>query len=90
MSKLLASLMLMSFAAPALAQSTEAALAAQKGEPAKEKKVCRRDVATGSIMPRRICLTKAQWAEIGEQSQDSVDRFRHRPTSNSERPGGGL
>ncbi len=31
---------------------------------APEKKVCRRDVATGSIMTKRTCRTKAEWAQI--------------------------
>jgi hypothetical protein len=33
-------------------------------KPAKEKKICRQEDVTGSIMPRRTCHTKEEWAQI--------------------------
>lgn len=45
-------------------------------KPAKEKKICRRDVSTGSIMPRSVCRTKSEWDAITAQSQTDLDRAR--------------
>ena len=44
-----------------------------KGQnPPKEKKICRSESVTGSIMPRRTCHTAAQWAAIDAQNQDNA------------------
>jgi hypothetical protein len=43
---------------------------------AKEKKICKSDVSTGSIMPKRTCRTKAEWDAITAQSQADLDRTR--------------
>jgi hypothetical protein len=32
--------------------------------PIKEKKVCRSEIATGSILPKRVCRTQKQWDDI--------------------------
>jgi hypothetical protein len=45
-------------------------------KPAKEKKICRRDVATGSIMPRSVCRTRAEWDALTAQGQTDLDRAR--------------
>ncbi len=34
----------------------------------KEKKICRADVNTGSIMPKRTCHTKPEWDAIDRQN----------------------
>nr|WP_250890117.1 hypothetical protein [Sphingobium nicotianae] len=39
-----------------------------------EKKVCRSDTTTGSIMPKRICRTRAEWAAIDAQGQRNLER----------------
>jgi hypothetical protein len=47
---------------------------APKGEkPAAEKKICKRETATGSIMARVTCRTKAEWDAITAQSQADRD-----------------
>ena len=49
----------------------------------KEKKVCRRAVATGSMMPKVTCRTKAEWALISERSQADLQRQRDMERSRS-------
>jgi hypothetical protein len=45
--------------------------------PAVEKKICRRQAATGSIMPaKRICKSKAEWATIDQNNQTGLERSR--------------
>lgn len=53
----------------------------EKG-PRVDKKVCRKEVATGSIMRRRVCHTKAEWDAIENQGKTSLDHQRtmERPT----------
>jgi len=36
--------------------------------PKKEKKLCRAQVATGSIMEKRICHTRSEWDAIDRQN----------------------
>jgi hypothetical protein len=50
----------------ALAASASAAGAqdAAPAEPPKEKKICRAVTPTGSVMAKRICLTKAEWKQF--------------------------
>ena len=62
-------------AIPAAAQDN-AGTAQPAEKPAKEKKVCKSDVGTGSIMPKRICRTKAEWDALTEQSRGNLDRTR--------------
>ncbi len=58
------------------------AVSAQEAAPAKppaEKKICRADAETGSILAHRRCHTRAEWAEINRESSQrnakEVDRF---------------
>jgi hypothetical protein len=60
-------------AAP-LAAQTEAA-----AKPVKPKKICRSEIAVGSIMPRNICHTQAEWAEIDETNSDNARDTLDRP-----------
>ncbi len=69
-------------AAPALAQSNSASPASA---PEKPKKICRKEVATGSLFGERTCHTAAEWREIDEANSKGVDSFRHRPM-----PGGAV
>jgi hypothetical protein len=46
-------------------------------QPAAEKKICRSVAKTGSIMNKRECHTKAEWAEITARSvaaREKLDR----------------
>ena len=71
--------------AVALVATGTAALAQDAAHPApaeqvKEKKICRAEGSTGSIMTKRVCRTKAEWARIAEQNERDNQRFRDRPT----------
>lgn len=61
------------FAGTALqAQSTSSDAAAAK--PAvKEKKICRTEDDTGSIVPKRTCHTKAEWDAINAEQANQVN-----------------
>ena len=51
----------------------------QSASPKDEKKVCRNVVPTGSIMPKRYCLTRSEWARINEiNDKKSAERFRNK------------
>lgn len=65
---------LLAVSTPALAQQS-AEVPEKKVET--EKKICRSVMATGSIMGKRECHTKAEWAAITQQSiqaRDKVER----------------
>lgn len=52
-------------------------IAGAKDKPAeaKEKKICRSETASNSrISTRRICRTKAEWAQIDDESQRAASR----------------
>lgn len=56
-------------------------------KPVKEKKLCRREEMTGSIMPTRVCHTKDEWVQIDAANQKAADQFsaarrNHGPGSN--------
>jgi len=38
-------------------------------KPEKERKICRRIDATGSIVPKRVCHTEGEWAVIDAQNE---------------------
>ncbi|MEY2944227.1 MAG: hypothetical protein RLY97_2241 [Pseudomonadota bacterium] len=40
----------------------------------KEKKICRADVNTGSIMPKRTCHTKAEWEALDRQNSSAAGK----------------
>ena len=48
--------------------------AAQAPPPPPEKKICRREVATGSIMPKRTCRTQGEWAQIDAATRAAAQR----------------
>ena len=40
-----------------------------------EKKICRRQVETGSLVKaKKICFTAKQWQELGDRSRTEVER----------------
>jgi len=63
---------------PALANDSKAS-----PESAKEKKVCKSDNRTGSIMPKRICRTQEEWDRLTEQGKADFDRVRDTDRSRS-------
>ena len=77
---LLASLCLSSAAFAQVAPVTAAPAA-----PVKEKKICRGEVPVGSIMAKRTCLTKAQWAALearrGEAAEKAIGYVRDRASA---------
>ncbi|MHA6719763.1 hypothetical protein ACX40Y_09975 [Sphingomonas sp. RS6] len=38
-----------------------------------EKKICRRIVPTGSMLPRRFCLTKTEWTTFNRRNNEDAD-----------------
>ena len=56
-------------AAPAPAAAPAAA------KPEKEKKICRREETTGSVMLTRVCHTKDEWVAIDKANQAAADQF---------------
>jgi hypothetical protein len=78
-------LALMLFSTPVIAQDAQPAAKAE----AEEKKICRRaEPATGSMMGgKRVCHTKAEWAQIDAQNQANTDRALNRRRTGM--PGGG-
>jgi hypothetical protein len=45
----------------------------------KEKLICHTDTVTGSLIAkRRVCKTKAEWAEIAQATKQSMDDFTSR------------
>jgi len=63
------------------AQSAPAA-APVAAAPVKEKKVCRSEEVTGSIMPKRVCRTQAEWTAYNAQINAHVrDQQRTLPSA---------
>lgn len=40
--------------------------------PKTEKKICRRSVATGSIMAMRTCRTQTEWSQVDADAADAT------------------
>ena len=72
----------------AAALLTTPALASQldkTGEPAKEKKVCRSEMPTGSYITKRTCHTADEWKAIDNANANTTRAMRDRvgqPTGN--------
>jgi hypothetical protein len=68
---LLASALAMAVAAPALAKDES-----NGGATTKEKKVCRTESVTGSLIgKRRICLTQAEWDKVAAETKKNLDEY---------------
>ena len=50
--------------------------APEAGAKEKEKKICRKDVVTGSVMVKKTCRTKAEWDALAAKGQDEMNRMR--------------
>lgn len=75
----------MIIAAPAIAQTAPAADSAPK--PVKEKKICRRETTTGSIIgARSTCHTKSEWAAIDAANARSTDDMLSHPNNRAASP----
>lgn len=71
------------FTVPALADTP----AQDSTKPAKEKKICRRETVTGSIVPfKTTCHTQSEWASIDAANGRNVQSMTSgRPTA-TQRP----
>ena len=68
----------MAMATPAMAGDDKAQ---DQGAAVKEKKICHTETVTGSLISkRRICMTKAEWDQLAQQSKNSVDKFTSKST----------
>ena len=76
------SLAVMLAAAPAVSYAA-ASDKASSDKPDTEKKICKRETTTGSIMSRRICHTRAEWDQLSAQGQADLDRTRNMERSRS-------
>lgn len=54
-------------------------------KPAKEKKVCRHDASTGSILPKTVCRTQNEWDDIDFANHNSA-QFRRDTMSTTASP----
>nr|WP_294815915.1 hypothetical protein [uncultured Sphingomonas sp.] len=45
-------------------------------KPVQEKKLCRSVTPTGSVMSKRICLTKTEWAKLNGEYEKRNEAFR--------------
>lgn len=61
-------------AAPGTTAPTPAAADAPAVKP-EEKKICRKEVETGSLIKgRKVCYTAKQWQKLADASRDEVER----------------
>jgi len=44
-------------------------------KPTRDKKVCKRETTTGSIMPKNTCRTVAEWDEMTQQSLVAKEKW---------------
>jgi hypothetical protein len=69
-------------AAPAAAPPTPAAAPA----PDQDKIICRSTQITGSRFHKRLCATKAQWAEFQRKQDQDMDNFFRKSNDNTVLP----
>lgn len=58
------------------AASAQDSPAAEAPKPAAEKKVCRSVTPTGSVMAKRICLSRDEWKEFNRAYERQNSAFR--------------
>jgi hypothetical protein len=72
---LLAAALAVAVSAPALADD-KAKDNDKSTEAPKEKKICRNETTTGSLVAkRRICMTAAEWDELSQKTRKNIDDF---------------
>ena len=74
MLKLVPLLLLLPLAGPVYAQTAPTDPAVK---PVKEKKICRREIATGSMMAKNVCHSKAEWAALDQTNDAKIDNFKN-------------
>ena len=69
---------LLVLASPALAQLAPTpagtSTASAPAPAVNEKKICRSDAGTGSLIPKRTCMTKAEWDAVDQHNRQNVDQ----------------
>jgi hypothetical protein len=80
---LLATALVMALATPAIA-ADDKAQDQSAAQDVKEKKICRTETVTGSLVAkRRTCMTKAQWDELAANTRKTMgDMTRHQGIGN--------
>ncbi len=80
---------LLFIAASLLAAAPDAATPATTPTPTpvKERKICRDEAETGSLISKRTCHTKAEWDAINKAAARDVDAFRNKPMQSNARGG---
>jgi len=58
-----------------LAALSAAPALAEDGKAPKEKKICRAETGTGTILRKRTCHTKAEWAQIEQSRSNNAQRL---------------
>ena len=62
----------------ALAALPASAIAATDNADNRERRLCKREVATGSLVQaKRTCLTKKEWGQTREQNRRVVDEWQN-------------
>ena len=61
---------LATFSIPVFAANDE-----PKAEAPADKKICHREEVLGSIIPKRICHTAAEWKQIDTANQEKAERL---------------
>jgi hypothetical protein len=59
-----------------IALATSPLAQGQAPEAPKEKKICRAVAVTGSIMAKRICLTRTEWAQFNAENERHADMMK--------------
>ena len=88
---LLATALATSLSIPALADDGKARDDDAATRAPKEKKVCRTEMVTGSLVAkRRICMTQAEWDQMARNYQHSMDDYTSRASGLPGTPGNPL
>ena len=71
---------LMSGAPPLTSPAQEKAIGSSAEKPAvapQPKRICRKIVPVGSIMPKKFCLTQGDWRNLSDETQAKSDDILH-------------
>ena len=71
----------LAIAAPAIAADSTPAPAASP-----QRKICRTEAPTGSIMPKRACHTEEEWRQIDDHYHVNVDNLNNQRTLRTMEP----
>lgn len=77
------------FAVTGMLMVSSSTLAADKKDP--DKVICRpSQVDTGSIMGKKICRTRAEWASLSKKGEEDLARLRQKTNVYAKGPGNDL